>query len=509
MSAGRIVLAVLILLGAAWAAERWLIVPETELMAAPSRHGQMALPPPSEAYIGVPVVIDAASLSRFASNQAPRRAGIPGQRIWQEPSKDIINRATGRRHTVPGAAMYGNGEIVRIAPVAVRTEGRSLVANATLDVRYAASMNRLRGSARASLEVSALIDYGIGPDWRPTFSVQPDYRWLNPPSSRFFGTANVSYEAQARSIVEARIRDLEHALPARTASTLPVETLVRALWEIGSLPVPLSPNTPLRLSIQPKRAYFLAPRAHDGGVLLDIGIAGETMLVDATAPSAIADLLPPPDTQPPEQRKLQFPMPVRLDYDTLAAQLHAAFTATPIRLGNGGSMTVREVKLYPAAPDVVLALRVETDLPGRWLWFNPRGWIYFTAQPNYDGNLRNLTLQDFRFEPATDMDTALAQALAGTGLDDLAMRAKIPLSETISQSLRDTERWLDIGVEGALLGTLQARHPAMRGTISRLDVQGDLKLARGAVTLGAADDALWLFHPVSGDAAIAVSLGPP
>ncbi len=509
MNPGRIVLVVLILLGAAWGAEHWFAEPDRNLTAVPPRRGQNALPPPNAAFVGIPVFIDAASLSRFASAQAPRRAGIPGQRIWQEPSREILNRVTGQRHTVPGAAMYGNGEIVRSTPVTVRAEGRSLVAATTLDVQYRASMNRLRASTRASMEVSALVDYGIGPDWRPTFSVQSSAQWLSPPSNRFFGAANVSYGAQARAIVDARIRELERALPARAANALPVEALVRALWEAGSLPTPFLASSPLRFSIQPRHAYFLAPKVQDGGLLLDIGIAGDAMLVDAASPIAATGPLPPPSTQPPEHRKLRFPTPVRLDYDELAGQLLNAFAVAPIRLGNGGAMTVREVKLYPAAPDLVLGLRVEADLPGRWLWFDPRGWIYLAATPRYDDGLRTLVLEDFRLDPPEGSATALVQALSGAGLDDLTARAKIPLSSAIGQAIVAANQWLNYGVEGALVESLRIRHPALRAAISRLDVQGDLKPVRGPVTLGAADDALWLFHPVSGDAAIAISLDPP
>lgn len=508
MNPGRIVLVVLILLAVVWGAGRWFNEPDQELMTAPPLRGSVARPPPSDAFIGVPVVIDAAGLSRFASLQAPKRAGIPGQRLWQEPPKEIFNRITGRRHAVPGAAMYGNGEIVRSTPVSVRAQGRSLLAATTLDVQYHASMNRLRASSRASMEVSALVDYGVGLDWKPTVSVQPSVQWLSPPSSNFFGVANVSYGAQARAIVDARIGELERALPERAASALPVETLVRALWEAGSLPTPLSASSPLRLSIRPRQVYFLAPKVQDGGLLLDIGISGDAMLEDATSTVAATDPLPAPSAQPPEHRKFRIPVPVRLDYDALAGQLLNAFTAAPVRIGNGGAMTVHEVRLYPAAPGLVLALRVEADLPGRWFWFAPRGWIYLATTPRYDDGLRTLMLEDFSVGPLHGSAAALSQALSGTGLDDLRIRAKVPLSNPIGQAINGANQWLNYGVEGALIESLRMRHPALRAAISRLDVKGDLKPVRGPVTLGAAEDALWLFHPVSGEVTVAISLDP-
>lgn len=508
MSPGRIVLVVLILLGVVWGAGHWLNEPDRQLMTAPPRRGAVAWPPPSDAFIGIPVYIDAAGLSRFASLQAPKRAGIPGQRIWQEPPKEIVNRITGQRQVVQGAAMYGNGEIVRSTPVSVRAQGRSLLAATTLDVQYRASMNRLRASSRASMDVSALVDYGIGSDWKPTVSVQPNVQWSSPPSSNFFGMANVSYGAQARAIVDARIRELERVLPERAASALPVEAMVRALWEAGALPTPLSASSPLRLSIRPRQAYFLAPKVQDDGLLLDIGIAGEAVLEDATAPIAAADPLPAPRTQPPEHRKFRFPVPVRLDYDALADQLLKVFSSSPVRIGNGGAMTVHEVKLYPTAPGLVLALRVEADLPGRWLWFAPRGWIYLNAMPRYDDGLRTLMLEDFSIDPVHGDAAVLSQALSGTGLDDLRTRASLPLSNSIGLAINGANQWLNYGVEGALIESLRVRHPALRAAVSRLDVQGDLKPVRGPVTLSAADDALWLFHPVSGEVTMAISLDP-
>ncbi len=510
MKLARIVTVLALLLGAAWwAVQHWQILPDSVLMPQPARLGKLELPPAVPAYLGVQVHVDAAGLSRFATAQTPKRVGIASQRIWQEPARQIYNRSTGHLQTVPGSPMFGHGEIVRSAPVSVRAEGASLIASTVLDVFYNVTMKRLRTSANSALEVKARVDYDIGKDWHPAVSITPSYMWTKPPTGRFFTAENVNYGAPVRSVINARVDELVRVLPGRAATGLPLEGLMKTLWSVA-LDAFALPQTGLWVDLAPTAAYLQPPVEVDGGLRFDLGIAAQVRLADA-APARTAALppLPPPLREIPDSRKLRLPVPARLDYTELASQWQVALMASPIVL-NGGSMTVREVAVFPAAPALVLALRVEANVPGRYLWMEPRGWIYLTATPRYDATNRALVLDGMTLNTThgNSAAQALAAALQGSGIDQIAQRTTLPLSNTIGLAIKSANQLLNYGVEGTLVETLRARQPGLAGVILRLDVTGELQPVRGQVTLAAADDALWLFHPVAGDARIEVTLNP-
>jgi len=509
MRLARIVVVLALLLGvAAWAAQHWQLLPESRLMDRPGRVGQMALPPPASSFVAVRIGVDDAGLSRFATAQLPKRVGIPSRRIWQEPAKEVFNRYTGRMHLVPGSPMFGHGEIVRSAPVSVRAVGSGLDVSTSLDVLYNVTMKSLRSTTSAALDGKARVDYDIGQDWRPVLSISPSYEWTKPPSGRFFNADNVSYAPHVLSVARERFADLKRVLPGRVATGLPVQGVMTALWEISSEAIAM-PLDGLWLDLQPKTAYFLPPSATDGGLQFDLGFAGEVRLGDA-APTRDAEAapLPPPLRELPDVRKLRLPVPARLEYDELAEQWKRALAASPIVL-NGGAVVVRDVEVYPAAPSLVLALRIDGDLPNRWLWMEPRGWIYLTATPRYDASQRELVLDGLALDGSgSNAARALAAALQGSGFEQIAHRTRLPVSNAIGTAIRNANQQLNYGIEGALLDTLRRRNPGMADLIFRLDVSGDLQPVRGPVTLATADDALWLFHPAAGDARIAITLNP-
>lgn len=239
---------------------------------------------------------------------------------------------------------------------------------------------------------------------------------------------------------------------------MPIKSQMETIWSSAHSVIKVSDNPVSWVSIDPVSAFMQKPSSDNGDLVLNIGIVANLVLSSNRPPTPQAEPLPPLNKQALDGMDgFKVNLPIQLDYGMLSKELTATIgdKAIEFELPNGDAkVNFKEVAVYPAAPRLVVAARIEADLPDQWL--DTKGWIYVYATPKFDPSRMRLVLTDIEFSRAVDNKVASALTLVLrqkliAKLNKLAtIELKAPLDVAIARTNTFLNERLDQHIRGAL-----------------------------------------------------------
>ncbi|MCB1601347.1 MAG: DUF4403 family protein [Xanthomonadales bacterium] len=455
---------------------------------APPRLG-MTLPqtPVPDSLLLLPIELQAAALAEIA-DQLPEHIPIPPRRER-------------KKFRFGSVSIHTEGD-VWLSSTTVRAHDGALWVSTNADAELRAELAGRRKTVRGRAAIDARITLQVGADWTVKPDIELDYRWLQAPSTRVFGI-DVGLRRQADRALQPRLDQLEQRWAESIQKKLDLRARAEQWWMRLQQPIVLSSEPPLWLQVDPASVYWQPPRTDDESLQLLLGVRAKLQLVHGPVPDAReATALPALSLQAPEDSQLRLNLDVQAQYAAMTEALQAALggkSRTVSYAGGSAIVQFEEFRVYPSAPDLVLAARLRIEGLGLR---DSKGWVYLHGRPGFDPKTRTLSITNIDFVSVSDnpLLQAASELLRDQIRAQLAAAARIDLSDRLTQVQETAQTQLNQWVERAVRdrdnasGQAEklAKHLHLAASIDDLQL---LDLAPG-------DDALMLRVSLSGKLAL-------
>lgn len=276
--------------------------------------------------------------------------------------------------------------------------------NAQLGARNVAGF--LRETADASAVVTADIDVGVAPDWRPTATVRLAYDWKDPPHIDFLGQ-RIDLTSKADPRLRAVLDKLERQI-ARDLAQLDLRRVVDAAWRAGFTDISVNrANPPVWMRVTPVALGYGGHRVTGKDLELTLALAAKVEGFVGDRPDRPVPTSLPPPSRMGSATGLQLSLPVVADYRELEPIVLKALTklnAKGIDLPSVGRVEARfhQATIYPTEGGRV-AVGIEADVRRAGSSRRPlRGVVWLSAVPVNAPGATRIEWQDLKLEARTD-----------------------------------------------------------------------------------------------------------
>jgi hypothetical protein len=301
----------------------------------------------------------------------------------------------------------------RSGPTSVSAEGEVLVLSVPLavddgrvDVEKSAGFLTLRGHAdfTAALRVTAKVRLAVGADWRVTATVDPSFSWIEGAVVRVpLPSPLPALEVDVSGFVSPlvgqqlnRLADTARAL----AADLPVRARVEEAWMMAQVPVKVSDEYPVYLTLIPASVSVASVKVEGPALVLRPTVTGLVGAVLASTPPPAGRLPLPPNEARAQPDGVQINVTAYSSYADLESLATKLLQGKQFLLETGAKVRPKGLTIRAQGRTLLVRLEFEADLPG--LLRYARGWVYFHATPVYDETTKRLSFEGLGFEQSTD-----------------------------------------------------------------------------------------------------------
>ncbi len=463
--------------------------------------GSAALSVPSN--VSVPIRLDAKALAELANELVPMSFAIPEQTVFHDESW-TRNPLNGNRIVLWSVTVNGYGNVQRTSPITVTTDKNGLVVSTTVHASFTARKGSLRETANADARVSAKIVFDVNENWEPIVRVAPTYSWINRPVARLFNLFDLSLGTVAERGLNDQISKLQAELPALVNQKLPLKQIMATAWQQAHTTVRVAQAPEGWLSVDPVSAHLMAPSVEGNDLMLNIGLVANLALSTNEPAKPAAEALPALKKAPPVESGFKVGLPIHAEYGVLEKALKASLRNQPIKMATPAGeaeIAIQDVVIYPSAPRLAIGVKLDMDLPDRWL--DTKGWVYLYAEPTFDAERKVLRLKNASFARSVDNSlvrvatAAFAEAIG----DAIEKRANIDLSGPLDSAVAKANVFLSQDLPEKIRAKVAETQGPLGSLVTRTDVAARIDGVT-AVVFAFESDQLTLMPVVKGSLAV-------
>jgi hypothetical protein len=294
----------------------------------------------------------------------------------------------------------------------------------------------VRGEVLAYADIAMQIDQ----NWCPVMQVKPGFSWRDPAKVELMGNWWLGIDSQATEKITQGINEGQKQLPALVSCDL-VKDKVKPLWHQHVIGLPMESGVEGAVVVTPLRIGLSGLSNTPNGMQVSLMLEASTeVLLDKAASPAVETpalvTLPTLQQIPSAADGFSMSIPVTVSYPSLQELLRIELMKKPFTFTSKvaeGSLTVKEVRTFPAGDRLVLGIRFDSEL-SRPKSLAPKGWVYITARPHFDPTTQTLTLGDLSYSRIIDNDlwNAVSYVFQGPIRALLETGAKIDMQEKIA-----------------------------------------------------------------------------
>lgn len=449
-------------------------------------------------YISLPIRLRSESLSEIANEAVPTQISIPEEAVW-----------SGRVGFLISATARAYGHVSRTSPIVIRSEDDGLTASTRMHGWVRVGVRHLgHETAEADANVTSRIRFDVTEDWKPVVAIDANYSWINRPIARLFGLFDLSLGSLAGRAMDREISKWRRELPPMVEEKLDIRGLMESAWKDAHTSIQLSESPATWLTVEPMAVHFLPPKTDNGDLLLNLGIASKLSVTSSKPADVPVKPLPNLTKEAPPAGGFRIAVPAQVSYEVIERETLAALKGKPVEVETPQGMAVLHVEglsVYPAAPRLVVGVKVKADLPDEWL--DTHGTVYLFAEPVYDHQKKALHLKNIEFSREVDNKVVrfLTAAMKKRIASELQKLAIVSLDKQIDAAMASVNSYLADGLEKSLLSTVSQDDVLMKKLASSVDVTGGVERIE-SVGFSLAENALTIYPVVSGN--LAVELRP-
>lgn len=499
MNKRRVIAAVVVVLVIVAGTFAWLRVSQADhdLTRKPERRGGGQSVQEDLSYISLPIRLRSESLSELANEAVPTQVSIPEEAVWN--GRVAFVSVTARAY----------GHVTRTSPILIRSENDGLTATTRMHGWVRVGVRHLgHQTAEADANVRSHIRFDVTEEWKPVVAIDANYSWINRPTARLFGRFEVSLGSLAGRAMDREISKWRKELPPMVEQKLDIRGLMEAAWRDAHTSIQLSKSPETWLSVEPTAVHFLPPKTDGGDLLLNMGIASKLRVTSSKPADVPVKPLPNLTKEPPPMGGFRIAVPTQVSYEVIERETLAALKGKPVEVETPQGKAVLHVEglsVYPAAPKLVVGVKVKADLPDKWL--DTHGTVYLLAEPVYDHQKKVLHLKNVEFSREVDNKVVrfLTAAMKKRIVSELQRIAIVSLDRQIDAAMASVNSYLSDGLEKSLSTTVSQNDVLMKKLASSVDVTGGVERIE-SVGFSLAENALTIYPVVSGN--LAVELRP-
>lgn len=476
---------------------------DAALTEKPERFAMESVSSAVSSNVSIPIRIDREVMTQLANDLIPPSYDIPRQTVFHDESW-TKNPFNGNKIVLWSITIDGYGHIERTSPVSVTADQNLIQLSTTVHGSFTAAKGHATETATADAHVSVAIGLDVNEKWEPVVTVTPTYRWIKRPEARLFGLFTLSLGSVAEKEMDKLIAKLKAELPAFVRESLPLPTIMASAWSDSHTAVQLSREPEAWLTFDPTSAHLLAPRAQDGDLLLNIGMVADVGLSTEKPEAPKPEPLPDLQKALADESGLRIGVPIQLGYTALRDALLTAVRDDLITFPTPAGeveLHVRQMEIYPAAPNLVVGVEIDMDVPNRWL--DTKGWIYLYAEPSFDAGTRQLRLRNARFARVIDnkairLFTAAFAAQIGRELERLTA---VDLSKPVDGAMASANALLGPELQKQIRQQAAKGGRPLQGVVERVEVVAKID-ALESVTFTVAESYLTVVPVVTGSLSV-------
>jgi hypothetical protein len=338
---------------------------------------------------------------------------------------------------------------------------------------------------KGKLTIFSRASFAVSKDWEPEVDARSTFQWDKEPRVGFWPFRFRIGDVLAPHIQSALDRGAED-FRAQAIGLYKLRSIAEGGWQRLHGPHPLDAQTQdAWLTMQPREMYLEPITSDRSEVRLNIWMAGELGIAQGDMPPA-AEKLPLPKLRhgAPPSKAVVISAPLTVEYARMQTSLRDALVGKTLP-STAGNLTLTDLELYTADPDIVLAARVEGRRTGSP--FPSRGYLYLTGQPRYDPETRTLSVRGLQLTPSGINPLAHGARWmlqdAPAWRTELEQRMSWDVAELVEQHQKQLDHYLNKTVDHRfdLWGTIDevivtGARPQADGVMLQIQAKGDLEL---------------------------------
>ena len=332
-----------------------------------------------------------------------------------------------------------------------------LLSQATLDfsVEYAKLINEkitkiadCTGGQPGSLEVTI----GTRLSYRRDYNFESSSRVtsIEPKQPCLLGSDRVNAAPLMAQVYRSRLDPMLPVLDRTIREAVSFKTKTSDAWTRLQTPIQLDDGGTMWLVLSPLQTEAIEPVWQDGALSAEVGIVATPRVVIGKKPALPVRPLPSLSGRYTE-RGFHVPFDLDVPYDEANQRLRKTLVGQDFGIGPG-RVVVRRVNLYPLGKQVGVEIDVEGLIA---LGVKLRG----TPVYNQTTETIGFTNVEYEMTEQNALTSFADELLHETVRDELAVRLKIPLRESLEEMRRELESALNRDIEG---GTLHGKVERIR-----------------------------------------------
>lgn len=370
---------------------------------------------------------------------------------------DITAPSIGKKNQC--ADYHWNANVEKDGPIRVSNAGTELHVEQDIHVTGKAGLGGDLASALSlsgksfDSRVKAAMNVNLDLDnrWCPQIKITPVGRWVDSASVEVVGKNCVGFDLGALGHPEVcagpvnlgladalngefdkKRDDIQRAAQGiLTCDAL--RTKVAERWRAFSIKIERYGAAPLFLNIEPRSAGFSGLIAEQNSLKMAVRVDAKTILGTSEGAQP-ASALPPLEKVTVREGTLDLNLQTVAPYDYLKNELSAQLKGKIFKQDVASArieIKIDDLDLYPSNGSLAVGLKINAQLPGRWL--DTSGWIYVSGKPTLTADGKAIAIDRISFSTVIDNEFwNIAQSLLETQiLSSLKERSKIDLTKHI------------------------------------------------------------------------------
>ena len=395
----------------------------------PAANLPLVSPPPTSSLINVPVDIPLSTLTSLANRATPNL-------LFRQRGMDL------------GNGLVGDFDFSRNGKIQLRALDQQRM-EVVFPLKIQGEVGLKPGGIRNLLQSKVPINsslapvFVINPELQPNWYLGiPEFELLDLGGKLGFSVLGIALDLSA--IVRQEIRRFAKQEITSKPNLLALKPLVEPVWnQVGKPMVVEVEGKKTGLSIRPdsvKIREYLQPNM---GWHLDLGVKGQVQVHPSTALPSRAFPLPKISTNKNVSNRIDLQLPLEFTYRELDALILTSFggQSIPMNKTYRFNATKFSTQAYGERLGITVAFTA-VSTKGSEL----KGELFLVGRPVYDPATRVLKVVDLDFV----MKSGSAKAMLGTMIKrgkihrQLSQRMKMPLGETITESLQELQELLSL-----------------------------------------------------------------
>lgn len=258
------------------------------------------------------------------------------------------------------------------------------------------------------------------------------------------GFSVLGIELDLSPIVRQEIRRFAKQELTSKPNLLPLKPLMESIWNQMGKPIVVDlEDKKVALSIRPDSVKIREYLLPNKGLHLDLGVKGQVQVHPATALPSRASPLPKVSSNTDASNRIDLQLPLEFTYAELDALIQKSFggQSIPMNKTYRFNATQFRTQAYGERLGITVAFTAVSTKGGEL-----KGELFLVGRPVYDPATRVLQVVDLAFV----MKSGSAKAMLGTMIKkgkihrQLSQRMKMPLGETITESLQGLQERLSL-----------------------------------------------------------------